>query len=367
MRRFNIVHTESSLGWGGQEWRVFLELQWMREQGHQVWLAAPKKSEIFHRSAKAGIPVIPINFNRSAWLHDFFSLFRFFKKNKIQIVNTHSSRDGWLGGIVARISQIPFIIRSRHIEVNYENPFLARIAFEALPHHVLTTSHQIAKKLVRELSIQPNRITCLATGVDLKKFSSNNKSRLRTELKLASSSFLVGMISVLRSWKGHDDFLVAASQLAKESLPVHFVIAGEGPGKKEIEKKIHELALQSQVTLLGYREDIPDLLDSLDVLVLPSTAHEGIPQIILQAQAMARPVIGTRVGGIPEVIISGQTGLLIPPRDPNALAEAVRYLIFHPAHAREMGINAQAQVNQHYSLDLMGKTLESIYHRYLGA
>ena len=135
---------------------------------------------------------------------------------------------------------------------------------------------------------------------------------MRAELKLAPDVALVGMISVLRSWKGHATFMEAAAKLLADSgRRVHFVIAGDGPAREEWTQFIKDKPWAGNVTLLGHRADVPNVLASLAVLVLPSYAHEGIPQIILQAQAMARPVVATTIGGIPEVVEDGVTG---PPR-----------------------------------------------------
>src|SRR5204862_1422704 len=125
----------------------------------------------------------------------------------------------------------------------------------------------------------------------------------------------VGMISVLRSWKGHDYFLEAAARILKKRQDVRFVVAGDGPRRETIRNQIAALGQQEKILTLGHREDVPNILASLAVLVLPSTAHEGVPQILLQAQAMGKAIVATTVGGIPEVVTDGETGLLVPPKD----------------------------------------------------
>ncbi len=367
MRRLRIVHTESSKGWGGQEWRIFLELRWMALQGHLVWLVAPRDSRIYAECVKVGIPVVDFAFSRLDWTWGLCRLICFFKHHRIDVVNTHSSRDAWLGGVAARLAQVPLIIRSRHIEVEYRSRFLARVAFEALPDYVLTTSQRIVDRLVAEQGINPQRLECLPTGVDVSRFSPRSSGPVLKELGLPESTPLVGMISVLRSWKGHDDFIVAAKLFLERSpsSPVHFVIAGEGPCQASIRAKIESSGLTDRVHMLGYRGDVPDVLASLAVLILPSYAHEGVPQIVLQAQAMARPVIGTRIGGIPEVIRDGETGWLVPPRDPVALADTLRRVLEAPGLAAEAGRRAFERISQFHTLDVMGRELEKIYGRYL--
>ncbi len=364
MRQFRIVHSESSIGWGGQEWRVFLELEWMRKRGHRVWLFAPEKSEIYRRGVKAGISTINYSFDRSKWPSELMRMIYFFKQHQIQILNTHSSRDAWLGGLAAKIAQLPLIIRSRHIEVDYENAFLSRIAFEGLPHHVLTTSSRIKSRLMNEIGVSEEKITCLPTGIDLEKFTPRSSSILHQELHLPEKTKIIGMIAVLRSWKGHGDFLKAAKLLLQKRGDLHFIIAGGGPGHDYVMKLVQKLDLTSKVTLLGYREDIPEILASLDINILPSTAHEGIPQIILQAQAMNCPVIGTRIGGIPDIIINNETGLLVPVHNPEAIASAVLQLLNHPDEAKKMVEKASLIAREKHSLMAMGEKLEEIYSRF---
>jgi glycosyltransferase involved in cell wall biosynthesis len=367
MRQWRILHTESSRGWGGQEVRVFAELEWMRTQGHWVALAAHSKSAIARHAQAAGISFHPLRTHKALLPFEVPRLARWLRRNRVEVVNTHSSNDGWLAGLAARMAPGTILIRSRHIEVDYPNRFLSGLAYRRLPHHVVTTSQRIADRLTRELQIPAARVTCISTGVDLECFQAEATGTLRTELGLDSSIALVGMISVLRSWKGHAIFLEAAAQLLRAyGRPIHFIIAGDGPGREELRQKIAQAPWLGNVTLLGHRTDVPNVLAGLGVLVLPSLAHEGIPQIVLQAQAMGRAVVGTTVGGIPEVIEDGVNGLLIPPRDSAALAEKIRILLEDPTLRNCLGKAARSGIEKHHSLDAMGARLLALYEQ-LGA
>ena len=364
MRQWRILHTESSLGWGGQEARVLAEMEWMRAQGHWVALAAPPESALAKRAWGADILFYPLRTHKTLLPVEAARLAAWLIRNRVEVVNTHSSNDGWLAGLAARLAVRPILIRSRHIEVDYPNRFWSGVAFRFLPRHVITTSRRIADRLVAELGISPARATCIATGVDLARFHRKVEGTLHQELGVDPEVALVGMISVLRSWKGHATFLDAAARLLGDSKrPVRFVIAGDGPGRDELAAKIAQEPWKDHVTLLGYRTDVPNILASLDVLVLPSYAHEGIPQIILQAQAMSCAVVATTVGGIPEVVEDGVTGLLVPPRDAEALAQKIAALLDDPALDARLGQNARAAVMKHYSLDAMGERLLELYEK----
>ena len=364
MRQWRILHSESSLGWGGQEVRVLAELEWMRAQGHWVALAAPRSSAIAKRARDAGILVYPLNTHKVMLPLEVVRLAAWLAWHRVEVVNTHSSNDGWLAGLAAWLALRPALIRSRHIEVDYPNRFWSGLAFRILPHHVITTSQRIADRLVAELGIPNKRVTCIATGVDLARFDPKIEGTLHRELDLKPDVALIGMISVLRSWKGHATFLEAAELLFQKSQrPVHFVIAGDGPAREEWTQKIQQEPWRGRVTLLGHRADVPNVLASLSVLVLPSYAHEGIPQIILQAQAMSRAVVATAIGGIPEVVEDDVTGLLVPPRDAVALAAKIRALLDDPALSNRLGQAARKSIEKNYSLDAMGQRLLALYEK----
>jgi glycosyltransferase involved in cell wall biosynthesis len=362
MRSWRILHPESSRGWGGQEVRVFAELEWMRAQGHWVALAAHPDSAIAKKAFEAGIRFYPLRTHKALLPFEVIRLAAWLKRNEVDVVNTHSSNDGWLAGLAARLAVRPILIRSRHIEVDYPNRFWSGLAFRVLPHHVITTSQRIAGRLVDELKIPPERVSCIATGVDLTRFHPGVRGTLREELGAPSDVALVGMISVLRSWKGHATFLDAVALLLKAAKrPMRFVIVGDGPGRDEIAGRIAQEPWARSVTLLGHRADVPNILASLDVLVLPSYAHEGIPQIILQAQAMSCAVVATTIGGIPEVVEDGVTGLLVPPKEPEALAKKMSLLLEDSSLSATLGQNARKHIEKSYSLDAMGARLIEMY------
>ena len=350
------------MGWGGQEVRVLAELEWMRGQGHWVALAAHPESAIAQRARAAGILLYPLRTHKALLPLEAARLAVWLARNRVELVNTHSSNDGWLAGLAARLAVRPILIRSRHIEVDYPNRFWSGVAFRVLPHRVITTSQRIADRLAAELGIAPARVTCIATGVDLARFDSGVEGTLHRELGVDPETALVGMISVLRSWKGHATFLEAAARLLGDGKRrVRFVIAGDGPGREDLAAKIGQEPWRDHVTLLGHRTDVPNVLASLDVLVLPSYAHEGIPQIILQAQAMSCAVVATAIGGIPEVVEDGVTGLLVAPRDGGALAEKIGALLDDPGLSARMGEAGRVRVVKEYSLKAMGERLLELY------
>ena len=129
-----IAHTEYSLGWGGQEIRIFTEMQALRARGHRLLLCAPARSRIYQQAQTDGFPVLEVFDRRNQLPRSVWRMATWFRRERVAVVNMHSSGDGWAGGLAARLASVPLILRSRHIEVDYPNPRLSRIAFHHLPH-----------------------------------------------------------------------------------------------------------------------------------------------------------------------------------------------------------------------------------------
>jgi glycosyltransferase involved in cell wall biosynthesis len=362
-RAWRIVHSESSLGWGGQEHRVLAELRGFQKRGSTVWLLAPTESEIFRRAQAQKISVEPLRVDRRHFPFEAIRLARWLWQNRVQILNTHSSRDGWLLGVAGRLARVPLIIRTRHIDVTYPNRWLSRHAFTTFADQVLTTSEKITKHFQEIFKLPDRCISTMPTGIDLNAFlPTGEKAKL---VAGDENKPLIGMISVLRSWKGHTTFLEAVAQLKSAGFDGRFIIVGEGPIRKRIEKQISELNLGDVVTLTGHREDIPAVLRALSILVIPSTKHEGVPQIGLQALACKKPVVGSDAGGIPEIIRQEETGRIFPAGNATALATAVRETLASPDKTRAYCERGHELVEARHNLDAMLDSLDALYCRHI--
>ncbi|MGB9700384.1 MAG: glycosyltransferase [Thermodesulfobacteriota bacterium] len=351
-----ILHTESSLGWGGQEIRILQESLGMKARGYRVLVAAPPKSLLLPRAEKAGLEIIPLELApQYPWV--FRQMVSILDKKEIDILNTHSSSDSWLGILAAQISgRKPLIIRTRHLSTPISKNLWSRLIYDILPDAVITTGEEIRRQMILENNFDGDKIFSIPTGIDLEEFDPE-----KIKPSLPHKGLAVGMVGVLRSWKGHQYFLRAVPLILQEIPDAQFYIVGDGPQLNNIKNAIEELRLQNKVILLGHREDIPEIIASLDILVHPSYGHEGVPQTILQALAMRKPVVATRVGSIPEVIIEGRTGILIPPRDAEKIAEGV-IEIYKNSELRQILIeNGREYIKEKYSHKIMLDRLEELY------
>jgi glycosyltransferase involved in cell wall biosynthesis len=260
---------------------------------------------------------------------------------------------------------VPCLIRSKHIDVDYPNKFFSRIAYGSLPHHVLTTSQKIRQKICDDLSVPSALVTNMPTGIDPELYHTEVPPTLRMELKTSPDAPLAGMISVIRSWKGHRYFLESALELVDKVPGIRFVIVGDGPGYPSLLQAVQSLGLQERVFCLGHRQDVPQILKTLNVLVLPSTAHEGVPQIILQAQLARCPVVATSIGGIPEVVHDGSSGRLVPPANSEALAKAIFASLKQQEQTLAMVDQAYQRAMRENTLSVMCSRTEAVYQRFV--
>ena len=360
---FTILHTEASNGWGGQEIRTFREALGMRDRGHKLIIAAGPESQLLERANKAGFKTIPISFKRRHGISIILFLKKLVEKEKIDIVNTHSSKDSWLGLPAARMAaNKPLVLRTRHLSTKIHRGLLNRFLYDYLPHYVLTTGEAIRKQMIEENGFNGNKIKSLPTGVDTDIFNPDRTySNIREELNLKPSTPLVGAVSVIRSWKGLD-YLVRAVPLIIKKIPdVKFIIAGDGPYGKRLVKTIEQVRGKDKVYLLGHREDVAAIINSIDILVHPSYANEGIPQTVLQAMAMKKPVIASDIPWLKEVVMDNKTGIIVPLKDPEGIAKAVIKLLLDKKLAKELGENGMNLARTSYSFKLMLDKLEDLY------
>ena len=222
----------------------------------------------------------------------------------------------------------------------------------------ITTSDAIAQRLQQVLGVSPSRISTLATGVDLDRFQPLGE---RVALPRLLPGPLIGMVSVLRSWKGHLIFFQAIRRLKDSGFLGNFVVVGGGAPEETFRKMARQHEVEDCVLFAGHREDVPEVIRSLDLLVIPSTRHEGIPQIGLQALACGTPVIGSAVGGIPEIIRANETGRIFPPACGDSLAKCLLEVFSEPEKTANFSKTGIELVRREYSLGAMTRKLQDLY------
>ena len=363
VKPFRILHTESSRGLGGQEFRVLHEVMGMKDRGHQVILAVQPSSQLKDRALKCGLCVEPVDMSKSRWISLVSSFTRLISQYNIDVINTHGSIDSWTASIAGRLSRNkPLIIRTRHKSTPISNTFRHRLLYRVLPHGIVTTGQVVREAMIQNNGIEESRIVSIPTGVDLSRYTPYAPDEdLKKEWQIDLGDLVVGTVAFLRDYKGLGYFLEAARLVADKMSNVWFWIVGSGPVQKELEQQIAVLGLRERVLLTGFREDIPQILGFMDVFVLSSISAEGVPQVLSQALAMERAVVMTRVGGIPEIVQHGITGLLVDPRSPPQLADAICTLLLDKELRTKLGLTGKHRVVENYSLARMLDRTEELY------
>jgi glycosyltransferase involved in cell wall biosynthesis len=364
MPQATILHTEASNGWGGQEIRILREMTGIRERGYRVLLACPPEAALAARAAAAGFEVLPMAMDKRRMISGVLTLLRRIREHGVDLINTHSSTDSWIGSIAGRLEHVA-VLRTRHISSRLNGNLFTRLLYGTLCHEVITTGEFIRSQLIRDLKLNPARVRSIPTGISISEYAKADGGGVRRSLGIAADAPVLGIAAVLRSWKGHLVLLDAVKSLLPVFPRLQLLVAGDGPMRRAIEDRILELQLAENVVMTGHREDIADVVDAFDIAVMASYASEGIPQFALQAMASAKPVVATRVGGIPEVVLDRETGLLVDPKDPAGLARAVLELLNDAEGRKRMGERGRRRVASHHSFERMLDQMEDCYRRHL--
>ena len=347
-----ILHTESSVGFGGQEIRIIAESRWLIAHGWRATILGQPGSRLVTEAARANVPVLAVRM-RGAWdVLAILPLRRHLRAHDVAVVHTHSSVDAWVCGLAARSLRLP-IVRSRHVSIPIPG---SRAFVYRLADRIITSGEAVAT-IVRGAGVPAERVVAIGPGLDTTRFHPNvSGAGVRAELGLRGPA--VGLVANIRGSKGHAYFLEAARVVLAERPDARFLIVGDGIGFDDVRRRVKEMGLESHVVMTGFRRDVPEVMAALDVLVLPSVKSEAVSQVIPQALAVGTPVVGTTVGGTPELVRDGETGRLVPPADAAALAAAILDLLRDPARARMLAQRGQALVLAEHSIDAtMARTL----------
>jgi glycosyltransferase involved in cell wall biosynthesis len=355
-RVIKVLHTEWSDGWGGQEIRIINEMIAVREQGIEVFLACRDHAIIKQKALENNIKVFILPFKGNADFKTLFSLRKIIKEHSIDIINTHSGKDTWVGGLAAKLAGAKFI-RTRHLSNRIRS---SRTNFiNELADYVFTTGESVRADMVKYNRINPEKIQSVPTGIDDDLFDPDkyNKQVCRGQFNIQDDEIAIGIIAVLRQFKRHDLFLKMAKTLIEQypETKLTFLIAGDGPQKENIIDWINELDLATNVKLLGHVNQVPELLSALDIFVLSSDSKEGVPQSVMQALLMNKAVISTDSGSTQDLLYQDNFQL-VETNSVNSLINGVIYNL-----EREKIKNTREFIVSNFSKGVMTKKIMNIY------
>ena len=360
-----IVHTEASMGWGGQEIRILTESAGLRRRGHDVSLLAARGARIVDEAPRFGVPVtaLPIGRKRPAGLR---ALAREFERVRPDVVNTHSSTDSWLTAIASRFvarAHRPVLVRTRHVSVPVPRDPATLWLYRKAMTRTVTTGQALREQLVRDNGLDPTRVDSVPTGIDAASCSRIGRADARAQLGLPADVPLVSIVATLRSWKGHRHLVEAMRHLRHDDA--RLLIVGDGPQRDALVQQVATLDLAQRVVFAGQRDDVVPWLRASDVFALPSYANEGVPQALLQAMFASVPAVTTDAGAIPEIARDGDTATIVARENPVALAAGIDALLDDPARAAAQAERALGFVCARYTLDAMLDRMEAVFRQAL--
>jgi glycosyltransferase involved in cell wall biosynthesis len=294
-------------------------------------------------------------------------LARLLKSQRVDVAHSYLFHPNVLTPIAARLARVPAVVASKRSLDRYPSaiPRYACKLGNALAHRITVNAAAVGRFVLAEEGCRPDKMVLIPNGVSEEALRVSGDGRQeRRELGLPADGPVVGAISRL-AWKKGVRYLLDAVPLLLESLPdARVVIVGDGPLRQDLEAQARSLGIEERVTFLGSRRDVLSVLPAFDVFALPSVI-EGMSNALLEAMAAGRPIVATDVGGNSEVVVDGETGLLVPAADPGQMAGAILKLLQAPEMAQEMGAAGRRRVTLQYRVEVMARRIEELYESLL--
>jgi len=363
--------------WGGGSEIVLAISSALIARGDQVWVVTASDEQT-RRFQEAGVTVVQLPFwNRPVTLWNmmnpsdvavFMQLFKLCRKERFDLVATHTSKAGFIGRLAARAAGIRCIVHHAHGFAfrDTQKPWmrrcyvvLERIAARAC-HLIISVSEDHRQGAIRERVARADKIVTVLNGINVNAFGHCSMQDARRMLGLETDDALIGVASRLVEFKGLEDLIRAFSEVHRSHPRTQLVVLGEGPILEKLRQEAQQTGLGERIHFPGFRRNIPDLLAAFDIIAQPSLS-EGLSIAIIEALAAGKPVVACDIQGNREIITSGVNGLLAPPSNPAGLASAFRFLLDNPAYGRELGAAAMADCRARFSKERMTRQVVSVY------
>lgn len=348
----------------GQE-RVVVDLaKAFQRRGHRSLVCTTMfGGQLVGELEETNIPFYCLNLRKSYDPRALVSVVRYLRDNDVDVVITHGVSGCLIPRLGAALSRnVAFI----HVEHNIANSkklyhiFLDNV-LALFADRVVCVSHRVRESISRSQRMSAGKTVVIHNGLGTERFSAH-----ATCLRREEGPRRVGVVGRLNEQKGHIYLLEAAVRIVASVQDVEFVFIGDGNLRPMLERKVDEYGLRSYCHFLGVRNDVGDLLQTLDVFVLPSL-WEGLPISLLEAQYLGIPSVATKVGGVPEAVTDGYNGLLVPPKDPAALASAILRVLSDDALRRDLSAHAKEVFADKFTVETMADSYLRIIHSSLAS
>jgi glycosyltransferase involved in cell wall biosynthesis len=357
---------DSEETWRGGEGQVFLLMKGLTDRGVDVELASPPGSAIEARAKDVGIACVPVAIAGGLDIKAAWTLRGHIETRRYDIVHCHSSHAHGAARLAVEMlgfggSRRPRMVVSRRVDFRVGRFGLGALKYRHGVDRFLAISTGVRDVLV-SCGVDADRIELVPSGIDLDKFSRvGDNNYLDAEFGFDKNTVVIGNVAALAPHKSQSDFIIAAEKVREKIPAARFLIVGEGELRPDLERMIAERELKDAVTLTGFRKDVLEVLSRFDCFVL-SSYLEGLCTSIMDAHAMGIPVVATRTGGVPDLVIDGETGLLVPPRDPGALADAIERMVGDEELRARCSAQARKKSATYGYENMVDKTLD-VYQR----
>ncbi len=385
MNEITVLNVVPDERFGGPQQRVLLVAKRLKEKGTKTIVVMPEGDNTYARMLDdAHIPFfrsrsfrrLPNPSNLPGiilWFCYFlpcmFFMIRLIRKHGIDIVHVNGALNVQ-ASLAARLSGAKLVWHLNDVRRSVLTRPL-RLILTAMSHEMAGASMAVERCYFGKNS--SGRMTILYPPVDTGDFHPDHTrvEEYRREFRITPNDKVIGIVGNLNPFKGYEYFLQAAKLIKQASPAVKFLIVGKRLDTHEnywhrVQSLIADLQIEDDVIFTGHRSDICEILNMVDIFVL-SSILEAAPIVVLEAMACGKPIVATSVGGVPELIVDGQTGILVPAKDAKAIASAIQYLVSHPEEAKQMGINARKRAVAHFDISICAKRHEEVYSGILGA
>jgi glycosyltransferase involved in cell wall biosynthesis len=356
------LHIDTARTWRGGQNQVLTTVMGLRSLGHRTMLVAHSEGEL-KRRAEEGLDLISLAPKTEMDLTAAWRLSRILKQLKPDVVHAHDPHGVAMAGLALSMStQLakPPLVAARRVDFHLRGSSLSRWKYRQVDCFICA-SEAIRQMLVGD-GVPAARAVTVHEGIDIERVDSASPAKLHEELWLPHHAPIVGNVAALVPHKGQRHLIEAARLVLPQVPDARFIIAGEGELRPSLERQIKDHHLEKHVLLVGFRPDVLSLHKAFDIFVL-SSVTEGLGTSLLDAMAAGKPVVATMTGGIPEVVVDGETGFLVPPRDHAAMAEAIVALLKDEALRRRMGEAGRARACALFSAERMVQETLRVYQR----
>jgi L-malate glycosyltransferase len=360
------LHIDTAQTWRGGQNQVLQLVTGLEASGQPAVLVAHEHGQLRRRAAE-GLRFLGFTPRSEFDVHAAWQLGHILGDVKPDVVHAHDPMGVALAAMALRMNTNgtgrTLLVASRRVDFHLKRHAFSKWKYARVDTFI-AASQVIASILERD-GVRPDQIEVVHDGVNVGLIDKQPPVDAHATFRLAHGAPLVGNVAALAAHKGQRHFVAAAARVVREVPDARFLIVGEGDERPALERQIKELGLERHMFLTGFRNDALGVMKAFDVFVM-SSVTEGLGSAVLEAMACGRPVVATRAGGIPEVVVDGDTGLLVPPQDEGAMAAAIVRLLREPALAARLGEAGRARVVDQFSVERMVEATLGVYGRRLG-